>query len=182
MANIELEILNFIRDNLSNPILDAVMPVITYLGSGGAVWIVLTVIMLISGKNRKIGAAMTVALILSLIVCNGILKPLASRIRPYELVSAQLLIAPPMGASFPSGHASAAFAAAITLVLSRHRLASAAVIMAVLIAFSRMYLYVHYLSDVLAGAGLGTLLAVAACKITDKVYDKIISCKKRVEK
>lgn len=157
--------------------LDAVMPFITYLGSGGAVWIALTVIMLISGKYRKAGAAMAVALILSLIVCNGILKPFANRIRPYELVSAKLLIAPPMGASFPSGHASAAFAAAMTLVLSRHRLAAAAVVMAALIAFSRLYLYVHYPSDVLAGAALGTLLAMAAYKIIDKAYDKII-CKK----
>lgn len=181
MVNIELEILNFIRDNLSNPIFDALMPIVTYLGSGGAIWIALALIMLKNGKKRKIGTAIAVALILSLIVCNGILKPLTSRIRPYELVSIKLLIAPPMGTSFPSGHASASFAAAITLVLMRCRLAWAAVITAALIAFSRLYLYVHYPSDVLAGAALGALLAMFACVITDKIYDKI-SCKKSVEK
>lgn len=170
MVNFELEILNFIRDNLSNPFLDTVMPFITHLGSGGILWIAVAVVMLISKKHRKTGITISVALLLSLVVCNGILKPLVNRVRPYDMTSVELLIPKPMGASFPSGHTSASFAAAIAIALSRNKIWVFAVCAAVLIAFSRMYLYVHYPFDVLFGAILGALLAFAANWAVNKFY------------
>lgn len=168
MSNFELEILDFIRNNLSNPFLDSVMIFITHLGSGGFIWIMTAIIMLINAKSHKTGAKVAVALILSLIVCNGILKPLTARVRPYDAANVSLLIAKPMGASFPSGHASSSFAAALALLKNRSKAGVAAMVLAVLIAFSRLYLYVHYPSDVLCGAALGTALAFMADWIVNK--------------
>lgn len=177
MVNFEIEILNSIQSTISNPFFDTVMPYITYLGSGGIIWIAMAVIMLISQKNRKTGIKIAVALILSLIVCNFILKPLTARVRPYGITEISLLIGEPSGASFPSGHASASFAAAVVLMINKSRIRYAALVLAVLIAFSRLYLYVHYPSDVLAGAALGTALAFAADWIVNKFY----AAKKRNE-
>ncbi len=172
MVNFELEILNLIRDNLSSPILDQIMIFITHLGSAGLIWIVTAVILLINARSRKTGIKMAAALILSLIVCNIILKPLTARVRPYDMASISLLIAEPMGASFPSGHASSSFAAAVTLLINRNRLGVPAVVLAALISFSRLYLYVHYPSDVLCGALLGTAFAFAADLIVNKALNR----------
>lgn len=170
MVDFELEILSFIRDNLSNPFLDTVMPFITHLGSGGILWIAVAVVMLISKKHRKTGVTIAIALLLSLVVCNGILKPLVNRVRPYDMTSVELLISKPMGASFPSGHTTASFAAAVAIALSRNKIWVFALFAAVLIAFSRMYLYVHYPGDVLFGAILGMLLAFAANWAVNRFY------------
>lgn len=170
MANFELEILNFIRNSLSNPLLDEIMKFITHLGSGGFIWIAVTVVMLAKKNTRKTGVKMAVSLLLSLLLCNIILKPLVDRVRPYEAVNVDIIIGKPSGASFPSGHSSSSFAAAVTLLRSRSRGALAAVILAALIAFSRLYLYVHYPSDVLCGALLGTAIAFAADWIVNKAY------------
>lgn len=170
MVNIELEILNFIRDSLSNPLLDEIMKFITYLGSSGFIWITVTVVMLAKKSTRKTGVKMAVSLLLSLLLCNIILKPIVGRVRPYEAANADIIIGKPSGASFPSGHSSSSFAAAVTLLKSRSSGGVAAVILAALIAFSRLYLYVHYPSDVIFGALLGTAIAFAADWLVERVY------------
>jgi undecaprenyl-diphosphatase len=102
------------------------------------------------------GVAMLCALVLDLFVCNIVLKPLVARIRPFDVNTAvQLLIARPTDYSFPSGHTTAAFAATSALYFSRRRLWIPALALAALIAFSRLYLYVHYPTDILAGIVVG---------------------------
>jgi undecaprenyl-diphosphatase len=163
----DLPILDWIASHLWCPFLDAVMPVITHWGDGGIFWIVLALTFLSLPKYRKTGLAMGLALLFGLILCNLLLKPLVGRIRPfdYQLLQGKvidLLIAAPKDFSFPSGHTIASFEAATVLLIRHRRFGIPAMVLAILIAFSRLYLYVHYPTDVLASIVLGTSLAFLA--------------------
>lgn len=117
---------------------------------------------------------MAVALIADLIICNVILKPIVARIRPYSInKTVQLLVTPLKDYSFPSGHTAASFASVSALYFAgRKRMAAGALIVSVLIAFSRMYLYVHYPTDVLGGLIIGLLCGWIADMIIKKVMEK----------
>ncbi len=141
---------------------DFFMPLISSLGNRGFIWIALDIVLLIFPKTRRIGIAVAFALILELILCNGVLKPLFERTRPFDInTDIDLLISPPSDFSFPSGHTASGFAAASALCFAKSRLRFPALILAALIAFSRLYLYVHFPSDVLAGILLGVLTGAA---------------------
>ncbi|MDO4494118.1 MAG: phosphatase PAP2 family protein [Clostridia bacterium] len=174
----DFPVLEWIQSNLRCGFLDAVMPPLTRLSDAGIIWIVFTLICLAMKKHRKTGAGMAVALVLGLIICNGILKPVVARIRPYDYQLAQfgreisLLIPKETDFSFPSGHTIAAFEAAVALFLSNKKLGIPAIVLAVLTAFSRMYLYVHYPSDVIVSVVLGTAFAFAGKAIVDAVAKK----------
>jgi len=173
MLSIDFAILNFIYDNFRSTWLDVLMPVITSLGNAGAIWIVLAVCMLISKKYRKAGIAVCCALVLDVIICNVILKPMVARIRPYDINTAiQLLIHRPTDFSFPSGHTAASFSAVSALYFSRQRIWIPSLILAVLIAFSRLYLYVHYPSDVIAGILLGCIFGFVGCRLSNRIYKR----------
>ncbi len=150
------------------------MVAITKLGDAGIVWIILTVILLLIPKTRKSGVYMAVALIADLIICNVILKPIVARIRPYSInQTVHLLVTPLKDYSFPSGHTAASFASVSALYFAgRKRMAAGALIVSVLIAFSRMYLYVHYPTDVLGGLIIGLLCGWIADMIIQKVMEK----------
>lgn len=163
MNGIELQILDLIQQ-MRNGWLDHVMVWITTLGNAGIIWIVTGIALLISKKHRKTGLLLLAALAAEIVLCNGILKHLAARTRPCDINSAvQLLIARPTDYSFPSGHTGASFAAAGVLLLRKEKGRYAAVILAALIAFSRMYLYVHYPTDILGGIAVGSLCAAVVC-------------------
>lgn len=153
-----MSILDWIQ-SIRTPIGDMVMPLITRLGDAGAVWILLAVILLVIPKTRKSGAVLAAALCVDVILCNGILKNLFRRIRPCDInTSLPLLIIKPDDFSFPSGHTAASFAAVAVLRLSgEKRLWKPALLLAVLIAFSRLYLYVHYPTDILGGVISGII-------------------------
>lgn len=154
----ELSFLDSIQSYLRCDFLDAAMPIISMLGNVGAIWIACAVVLILIPKTRKVGVILAVSLALEALCCNLILKPLVARIRPFDMnTAAQLLISPPKDFSFPSGHTGAAFAAASALFFSKNRLWIASLILAILIAFSRLYLYVHYPTDVLGGVLLGIL-------------------------
>ncbi len=156
--NFDLYILNCIQEYLRTPFLDTAIPFITHLGDKGIIWIGLAVVLLLFPKTRKAGFAVAAALIFEAICCNIILKPLVGRIRPFDInTTVELLIAAPKDYSFPSGHTAASFAAVSALFFSKNRLWIPALILGIAIAFSRLYLYVHYPSDVLAGILLGIL-------------------------
>jgi undecaprenyl-diphosphatase len=149
------------------------------LGDGGILWIALAVILLCFPKYRKTGFAMSAALLMGLLICNLSLKPLVARIRPYDFQlqnfnkSIPLLIAAPHDYSFPSGHTIASFEAAVALLIRDRKLGMGALALAVLIAFSRLYLYVHYPTDVLASVVLGTLLAFIGTVIVNMINNFI---------
>ncbi len=152
----ELSFLDLIQELFKNDVMDALMPAVSALGNGGICWILLALILLLIPRTRRMGLACAAALILMLVTGNMILKPLVGRLRPFTVNTAvELLIPPPADFSFPSGHTFASFAAAAAILKSSRRLGIPALILAVLIAFSRLYLYVHYPTDVLCGALLG---------------------------
>lgn len=153
---IELQILDWIQQ-MRTPVGDVWMPLISRLGNAGMIWILLMCLLLVIPRTRRWGIALAAALCLDVIVCNVLLKPMVCRIRPCDVnQSIQLLIARPTDYSFPSGHTAASFATVSALYFAgAKKLWKITLPVAVLIAFSRMYLYVHYPTDVLGGMIVG---------------------------
>ena len=152
---LEFQILNLIA-NVHTDLLDTILPMISSFGDKGIGWIVLSVILTCIPRYRKAGITMGLALIFCLLIGNMTLKPLIARPRPYTYFPEMtLLIAPLADFSFPSGHTFASFASATALFLYHKKAGIAAYILAAIIAFTRLYLYVHFPSDVIAGMLLG---------------------------
>lgn len=176
----ELQILDWIAENCRTAWLDVVFPVITSMANDGIIWIALTLVLLAIKSQREYGAQAAIALIIGFVLCNCVLKTAVDRIRPFELANiTELLVRPPTDASFPSGHSTASFAMSTVLLLNRHPLRWPVLILSVLIALSRLYLYVHYPTDVLAGVLLGILNGVLAVTLWRKVIrPRLLSRKK----
>lgn len=170
MTAIELGILDWIQ-TLHTPFLDAFMSAFTKLGDAGIIWILLTLVLLLFPKTRKTGLVLMAALLVDVVLCNGILKNLVARTRPFDVNTAvSLLVAKPHDFSFPSGHTAASFASIAALYLVNRdgtrlgvpvRLTNilwkAALVVGCLLAFSRLYLYVHFPTDILGGILVGIL-------------------------
>ena len=181
----EIQILHWF-ETLHNPITNPIFYVITTLGNAGWFWIVLAVLMLtvLPKKYKKAGLTMAIALILSLIFCNGIMKHLWARPRAFWVVGQNFVVGNEFenlygifnsihDYSFPSGHSSASFAAAVSIFMWRKKEGSAALVLAALIAFSRLYFTVHYPTDVLVGTITGALYGVAAYFIVKALMNKV---------
>ena len=170
----ELGILDFIQEHIRCGFLDWFFSTITKLGDSGIFWILLAVIFLFFKKTRKTGLMMGVALLCGLIVGNITLKPLIHRIRPYDLnPDVTLLIDRLSDFSFPSVHTLSSFEGATVLMIRDKRFGVPAMVLAVCIALSRLYLYVHYPTDVLAGAILGIGFGFLAVAVVNAVQKKI---------
>ncbi|MDP4090634.1 MAG: phosphatase PAP2 family protein [Bacillota bacterium] len=153
---IDLKIFEYINKRCRCSLLDRSMPIITSLGNLGAVWIVISLWLLRKDIYRPEGLMIISALILATIIGEGIIKHLVRRDRPFvKLEQSTLLINRPLTYSFPSGHSASSFAAAGVFVAMDGRMGIFAVILAGLIAFSRLYLRVHYPFDVITGVLLG---------------------------
>ncbi len=171
MTEFELKILDFIADKIACPFFDKVMPIISMFGDHGIFWMALTVILLIPKKTRKLGLSMAIALALGFICGNLIIKNVVARVRPYEYrPEFNLLVNKLKDFSFPSGHSLASFEAATCIFIRYKKWGIAALTLAVLIAFSRLYLFVHFPSDVLAGTVLGIVFAIIGSMIVDRIY------------
>ena len=169
----EFHILNGLQ-TIHTPFLDTFMKSITKLGDAGIVWIILTIILLLIPKTRKAGVYMALALIVDLILCNAILKPIVARTRPYNVNKTVKLLVPPLkDYSFPSGHTAASFASVSALYFAgRKKMAAGALVLSIFIAFSRLYLYVHYPTDVLGGLIIGLLCGWIADWILKKIKQR----------
>lgn len=156
--NIELSILDWIQ-TLHMPFLDKIMVFITRLGDAGIIWIVLSIVLLLIPKTRKSGAVMVAALVVDVVLCNIVLKNLVARTRPYDVnTGVHLLVEKLHDYSFPSGHTAASFASVTALYLAgEKKLWKFALVLACLIAISRLYLCVHYPTDVLGGILFGVI-------------------------
>ena len=171
MQGMEFAILDWIQAHLRCGFLDAVLPLITRTADHGELWIILALVLLAIRSQRKYGAAVACGLVLDLVSCNLLLKPLVGRIRPFAVNTAvELLVKAPLDASFPSGHTAASFAAVFALRGSGSPLWKPALAVAILIAFSRLYLYVPWPSDVLGGALRGAFLGWAGAWTAKQVY------------
>ncbi len=163
LYSLDAGILFFIQEHLRCAFLDPVMVFVSALGNTGFIWLAVTAVFFCLRSKRRMGAALLLALMLSFLLGNIALKNLVARPRPFvDFPDVALLIPPPGEFSFPSGHTLSSFAAAGVIFAADRRLGIGAFCLAGLIGFSRMYLFVHYPSDVLAGALLGLVVAWAA--------------------
>ena len=178
-VSFDLPILDWIQAHLQSGFMDVAMPLITLLSEDGIFWMILATILLLFPRQRRTGLGMWLALAMGLVICNMILKPLVGRMRPYDFqelyngVTIKLLIDGLSDNSFPSGHTIAAFEACVALLCGNKKLGVPAVFMAFLVAFSRLYLYVHYPTDVIASIVLGSILAVIGYWLAGKIVKPV---------
>ena len=175
IQNVDINAVRFVREYISCGFLDFLMPVITLLGEAGIVPIVISLSLICFKKTRKAGFVMALSILFGFIVGNLTLKPLIARPRPYTVdTDVVLLIDKLKEYSFPSGHTLVTFECAVSLVLCKYKkIGTFAVVMAFLVAFSRVYLYVHYPTDVIVGAILGTAFAFASYAVVNAIYKKV---------
>ena len=166
MESVEFAILDWIQQH---GFLDTVLPAVSWICNHGEVWIILAAVLLLRKRDRWVGVSVALALVLDLVCCNLILKPLVDRVRPFAVNTA----VEPLDASFPSGHTAASFAAVFALKASGSRLWKPALVLAAAIAFSRLYLYVHWPSDVLFGAVLGAALGYAGAWLAGRFRHRL---------
>ena len=195
ILNFALSVFHFVEEHIWADWLTPIVVFITNLGDG-AFWIIFSLLMLIPKKTRKAGVVMLVAMALMGIGNNLIIKNLVARPRPYNLLDWEGISKYPALAakwaeqyhfpgyvdkltsySFPSGHTSSSFAPALALMLTLDKKdkpwAIPAIILALLIGFTRIYVHVHYCTDVLGGLVSGAIWAVAAYFIVKAVYPKV---------
>ena len=184
---IDFSILNIIQDCLACPFADTFFTTVTQLGDGGFIWIVITFALMCTKRFRKIGIAAFIALALVASIGEIAIKMVVCRPRPFiQDPSIALLIAPPQGYSFPSIHSASSIAVALVLcaipsVYKREGTTTpitvkigitVSIVLALLIAFSRLYVQVHFPSDVLVGLLFGIVCGLIALWITNYLYKK----------
>ena len=179
----DLPVLDWIQANLQSGFMDKFMPFITKFGDHGTFWMIVAALLFLFPRTRKTGLGMAIAMMIGLLICNVTLKPLVGRIRPYDLqaelgITIQLLGERMHDFSFPSGHTIASFEAAVVLLKNSKKMGIPAMILAVLIAFSRLYLYVHYPTDVIVSVILGTLFAFIGNALAGLIVAKLGTGKK----
>lgn len=159
--------------------LTALMTAITHLGDGGMVWLAIALICLLRPKTRRAGIAVLAALVLGLLIGNMTIKPLIARPRPFITFPELTALVKQGGYSFPSAHAMSSFAAATAIFFFHRKSGAVCLVLAALIAFSRLYVCVHYPSDVLCGILLGIGIGFVSGAIVRYTVDKIHYAKLR---
>lgn len=174
--SLDWTILYFIQNHLTNPGMDWLMPKITMLGDFGAIWIIIAILLISIKKYRVHGLTLLLALAIGILIGNLGLKNIIARPRPCWIDhNIQMLIPMPKDFSFPSGHTLAAVIAATCLYMTNKWFGIFVIILASLIAFSRLYLFVHFPSDVLASIILGLIIAVLAIHYMLPIVDNCLS-------
>ena len=168
----EGDILLFIQNNIRMPFLDTIMKGITFLADHGWFWITLSLVLLIFRKTRKVGFMCCFAIGCMFLINNICIKHIVDRTRPYEVIQGLVPLGNlPDDSSFPSGHTAISFAVSIVLLFTtKKRFGIPAVILAVLIALSRMYVGVHYPTDVLGGMAVGIVCACISLWLGPKLW------------
>lgn len=165
-SQMEANILLWIQEHLRAGWLTPPMKVFSLMGDMGLFWIALTLLLLSFKRTRRVGAYCAVSMALTFLLVNVAIKPLAARVRPYDafpVLQAKLLVEPEHDYSFPSGHSANSFAVAwILLRMTKKQYGIPAITLASLIAISRLYVSVHYPSDVICGI----IIAIAMAELT----------------
>ena len=159
----EMDLLHWFQ-SIRNPFLDFIVPKISFLANGGWFWGLLVLLLIALPVKRKLGLQAACALLVSAIICNLFLKLTIMRCRPCWLDSGiELLVKIPRDFSFPSGHSNASFSVSTAIFTKNRKLGIPLMILAAGIAISRLYLFVHWPTDVLAGVFIGTVCGMASC-------------------
>lgn len=172
LMNLDAQWFYFVNQSLHNAFFNVVMPIITYTGENGLIWLCLAVFLYVSGpQRRRTSFLMLLALLFSFVLGEEILKHIIQRPRPFlSLEGVNLLVTSPGSFSFPSGHTASAFASSLVIARKIPRLAWPLILLAVLMAFSRVYVGVHYPLDILGGALLGAICARLVLGLEASVY------------
>lgn len=180
IQDFDFSVLEFIQQNMRCEFLDAVFPVITSTLFVGLFWGTAAVCMLFTKKYRRCGIAAIVCILLGLLCGNLILKHLVARARPCWLKPIEgMIVAVPKDFSFPSAHTAISFVTAIVFLRHSRAIGIPALAVAALLAFTRLYVYVHFPTDILGGLILAVLLAIFGDMLTQRVIDRIIEKKKQ---
>lgn len=163
----EMGVLEWIQ-GISSPGMDTAMLCVTYSATSAVLWLVLAFLLTCSRRYRKMGVAVIVSVLVAYVVVDVVMKPLIDRPRPFEFADVALLVDAPTTSSFPSGHTASSFAAATAILVYDRRAGAVAVLYAALVGFSRLYLFVHWPTDVLAGAAVGIAVALLAIRFMDR--------------
>lgn len=182
ITSIDFSILMFIYENIRSDFLNAVMPVLSHIGEYGLIWLTISIVCLFSKKTRGCGVAMLVSVVVSFLLGEVVIKNVVCRVRPCnypEYGFIDMLVSKLKGYSFPSGHTSSSFAASTVLFFYNKKWGTAALALALLIGFSRLYNFVHFPTDVLCGMLFGILCAVIVCVVFRKykVNDRLAGIK-----
>lgn len=179
----DASVLLWIQENMRTDLMTTIMKGITRLGNNGCLWIVLTILFLALGKTRKVGITSALALIITFVTVNLGIKNIVARTRPYEVIEGLTnLVEKQHDFSFPSGHAAHAFAVGVViLILMPRKIGVPIIVISILMAYSRLYIGVHYPTDVIAGALLGTCIALFSIFLINKICDIWAKRNKRLE-
>ena len=177
----EINVLLFIQDHIRNAVLDVIMPIITNIGYKGIVPILVILFMLIVRRYRAVGLTALCAFIGNVAIVNVILKNIVARIRPYDSFDAlQLLCDKQDDFSYPSGHTAAVCCVAFVIFFCfPKKIGIPAVIIAIAVGFSRLYIGVHYPTDVLVGGLVGFMMAYLSVTYLYPKFRKMKICKKK---
>ncbi|KDR95702.1 undecaprenyl-diphosphatase [Peptoclostridium litorale DSM 5388] len=170
---VDMKLLQWIAGFAKNDFFDFLMPIVTKIGNKGMIWIVIALVLMATKKYRRHGIVLAGALLIGVILGDGFLKKIFQRPRPFEEIEGmKLLIKAPTTYSFPSGHTTASFGAfwALHKKFSDKRVTAGVFLLAAFISFSRMYLFVHYPTDIAAGVILGIASASLALK-AEKAFE-----------
>lgn len=165
IQNTDWMILHFIQHYMRCPFLDFLMPKITMLGNSSLIWLLAAVLLFASKKYRKYGIALMAGILCGNLTCDVILKNIIARPRPCWIENVNLLIHMPKDYSFPSGHTLTAVISAVIITCANHRFGWAAIPLAILISFSRLYLFVHFPSDILTSIVFGIIIGLTAVSV-----------------
>lgn len=170
LTQLDLKMLHKIQEKICRPELDSLMRAASLIGTAGAVWLGIGGALMLTKKYRRQGFILAAAVVTDVVANNLLVKNIFSRPRPCDVdKSVALKVKRPIGASFPSGHTLTSVTAATILAMTNKRFGLCALPLAGLISFSRMYLFVHYPSDIAAATAMGIGFGTAAFKLGDKL-------------
>ncbi len=180
ITQLDFSILYWIQNALKCAFLDIIMPKITSLGNAGFLWLLSAGILILIPKYRRTGILLLIGLAMGLLIGNIVMKPLFARSRPCWLDTAvELLILVPKDYSFPSGHTLSSVIAATILTAADRRFAFVAIPLATVIAFSRLYLFVHFPTDILTSIILGLVIGITVWKCGSIVLNRVFPTRRR---
>ena len=171
ITDLDVNILYYVQNHLRGETLNKMVQFFTSLGNYGLIWILLTIALILCSNTRKVGIKCAVALIIDLILCNVLLKNIVARTRPYDAYeNIRCLLPPQVDYSFPSGHTASSFAVTMPVLLEKDTrfFGKIVLILAIMMALSRIYVCVHYPSDVFCGIILGIFCGVLSCYIINR--------------
>ena len=170
----EIAILDFIQTLFKSPLMDRIMVLITTLGNEGILYYIILALLLLNKKTRKLGVILGISMLLNHIFSNMTLKPLFARTRPFDVNTAvEIIIKKPSSYSFPSGHTAQAFTTAFAFLFAKSKFTKPMFVFACIMAFTRLYLYVHYPTDILGGIVCGLISGYIGYKLVEFILSKI---------